>query len=201
MMAATRDFDGPEVEVPMDMIFELQNCNARDSGRPSAQAIYELLRSAILNGELATGCRLTPTRHSAKRFGLSRSTMVAIYERLGTDELIEPRRGSGTYVSFRRPGHDPPPIDQPWFLPRPGWSDLWNEGLDPGLGARCRPIRATRSSFGPDSSIRNYFRSTGSGEAWRRRFGRWSDRLPSTDRMSAFRATMACGARSQIMSH
>ncbi len=91
----------------MDMIFELPNCNPRDSGRPSAQAIYELLRSAILNGELATGCRLPPTRHSAKRFGLSRSTMVAIYERLGTDELIEPRRGSGTYVSFRRPGHDP----------------------------------------------------------------------------------------------
>ena len=77
------------------MIFELPNCNPVNAGRPTAQAIYELLRSAVLNGELAPGRRLPPTRLSAQLFGLSRSTMVAIYERLCTEELTESRRGSG----------------------------------------------------------------------------------------------------------
>ncbi len=88
----------------MDIIFELPNCNPDDARPPSAQAAYELLRSAILNGELGVGCRLPPTRQCGKRFGLSRSTMVSIYERLSAEDLIESRRGSGTFVSSRSHG-------------------------------------------------------------------------------------------------
>lgn len=104
------------------MIFELPNCNPVNAGRPTAQAIYELLRSAILNGELPPGRRLPPTRDSAQRFGLSRSTMVAVYDRLCTEELIESRHGSGTYVSFRRPSFQPasgqsaPASPPPWLI-------------------------------------------------------------------------------------
>lgn len=85
----------------MELIFELPPYSPAKAERPSAQAIYELLRSAIVNGELAAGCRLPPTRLAGQQFGLSRSTMVAIYERLTAEDLIEARRGSGTFISFR----------------------------------------------------------------------------------------------------
>jgi GntR family transcriptional regulator/MocR family aminotransferase len=104
----------------MNMIFELPNCNPANAGRPTAQAIYELLRSAILNGELGSGCRLPPTRLSGRQFGLSRSTMVSIYERLCAEDLIETRRGSGTYVSFRPLGLQPAANRSAKTLP-PAW--------------------------------------------------------------------------------
>lgn len=112
----------PEVEELMDLIFELPPYNPANAGRPSAQAIYELLRSAILNGELAAGCRLPPTRLAGQRFGLSRSTMVAIYERLAAEDLIEARRGSGTFISLRPdrvqlPGNrSAKPTPPAWFV-------------------------------------------------------------------------------------
>lgn len=118
----------------MDMIFELPNCNPTNARRPSAQAIYELLRSAILNGELGGGCRLPPTRLSGKRFGLSRSTMVSIYERLGAEDLIESRRGSGTYVSIRP--HDLHPAgDRSGKASPPAWIvHLMERKSGPSLG-------------------------------------------------------------------
>ncbi|HEU4957627.1 MAG TPA: PLP-dependent aminotransferase family protein [Sphingomicrobium sp.] len=106
----------------MDLIFELPPYIPANAGRPSAQAIYELLRSAILNGELAAGCRLPPTRLAGQRFGLSRSTMVAIYERLAAEELIDARRGSGTFISLRpdrvqNPGNrSAKPAPPAWFV-------------------------------------------------------------------------------------
>lgn len=83
----------------MDLIFELPNRIPADAKRPTAQAIYELLKTAILSGELAAGCRLPPTRAAGEQFGLSRNTMVSIYERLAAEDLIEARRGSGTFVA------------------------------------------------------------------------------------------------------
>ena len=104
----------------MELIFELPHCGPANSQRPSAQAIYELLRSAILNGEIAASCRLPPTRLAGQRFGLSRSTMVAIYERLAAEDLIEARRGSGTFVSLR-PGRPHPPGDRTAKPSPPAW--------------------------------------------------------------------------------
>ncbi|HEU0310879.1 MAG TPA: PLP-dependent aminotransferase family protein [Sphingomicrobium sp.] len=94
----------------MEPIFELPHRNRSDSNQPKAQAVYELLKSAILCGELSSGCRLPPTRTSGKRFGLSRSTMVSIYERLATEDLIEARRGSGTFVALRPDRVHPPDV-------------------------------------------------------------------------------------------
>lgn len=118
------------------MIFELPNCNPTNMGRPSAQAVYDLLRSAILNGELGSGSKLPPTRISGKRFGLSRSTMVSIYERLCAEELVEARRGSGTYVSLRlravRPSGNRTPRTSP-----PAW-------LVESIERRGEPLRGQK---------------------------------------------------------
>lgn len=61
------------------------------------------LRTAILNGLLAPGCRLPSSRELAAQLGIGRNAIVAAYEHLMSDGLIEARHGSGTYVSTHLP--------------------------------------------------------------------------------------------------
>jgi GntR family transcriptional regulator/MocR family aminotransferase len=95
----------------MDLIFELPFEHRPGSPRPTAKAVYELLKNAIIRGELAPGTRLPPTRASCGHFNLSRNTMVAIYERLATESLIVARRGAGTFVA-PQPDHDRLVVDR-----------------------------------------------------------------------------------------
>ncbi|MGH8156890.1 MAG: PLP-dependent aminotransferase family protein [Rhodanobacter sp.] len=66
-------------------------------------AIYAQLtramKAAILDGRLASGTRLPPTRVLAQELGLSRITVVAAYEQLRTEGYIQSRAGSGSFVS------------------------------------------------------------------------------------------------------
>lgn len=57
------------------------------------------LRELILRGEYRPGDRLPPERQMARGLGLSRPTMREAIRRLMELGLIEPRRGSGTYVA------------------------------------------------------------------------------------------------------
>jgi GntR family transcriptional regulator/MocR family aminotransferase len=60
---------------------------------------YEELRSASLGGRLQPGARLPATRDLAREYGLSRGTIVAAFEQLGSEGYVDGKTGSGTYVS------------------------------------------------------------------------------------------------------
>ncbi|MDE3841131.1 GntR family transcriptional regulator (plasmid) [Bacillus methanolicus] len=61
--------------------------------------VYEQIRTQILNGELAAGECLPPTRELASNLGISRNVVVEAYEQLLAEGYIEARQGSGTYVA------------------------------------------------------------------------------------------------------
>lgn len=57
------------------------------------------LRGLILAGDLSPGRRLPSSRSLAQDLDISRTTAVAVYDRLLSEGLIEARTGSGSYVS------------------------------------------------------------------------------------------------------
>lgn len=59
------------------------------------------LRTAVDRGELAQGTVLPPERTLARALAVSRSTVVAAYDRLKVEGWLDSRQGSGTWV--RRP--------------------------------------------------------------------------------------------------
>lgn len=61
--------------------------------------IYRQLRSAVLEGRLAQGDRLPPTRELARRLGVSRTTTSVAYDRLISEGFAAARIGAGTFVS------------------------------------------------------------------------------------------------------
>lgn len=71
--------------------------------------IYAQLRDAILRGRLAGGDRLPASRDLAARLDVARGTVTAAYDRLLAEELLEARRGAGTFVA---PGCVPPPAPE-----------------------------------------------------------------------------------------
>src|SRR6185437_4550152 len=60
---------------------------------------YAELRRAILDGRLIAGTRLPPTREFAAQHGLSRGTVVSVFERLEGEGYLSGRVGSGTTVN------------------------------------------------------------------------------------------------------
>src|SRR5689334_15246273 len=79
---------------PGDLLLELRG----DPGRPKALALAQDLRAAILNGRLAAGTRLPPSRVLAAELGLSRSVVVQAFTDLIVDGFLEARQGAGTHV-------------------------------------------------------------------------------------------------------
>lgn len=69
-----------------------------DKGRRAA-SVYRTIRQAIESGKLERGSKLPPSRDLAKRFALSRSTIVAAYEMLVSDGYVVSRQGSGSFVA------------------------------------------------------------------------------------------------------
>ncbi|MGH9185023.1 MAG: PLP-dependent aminotransferase family protein, partial [Acidimicrobiales bacterium] len=65
--------------------------------------IYRQLRRAILDGRLAPGERLPPTRELARRLSVSRTTVTVAYDRLTGEGFVAARVGAGTFVSTHRP--------------------------------------------------------------------------------------------------
>lgn len=72
-----------------------------------ALRVRDGLRAAILDGLLAPGYRLPSSRELSVELGIGRNAIVAAYEHLMSDGLIEARHGAGTYVSTRLPS---PPV-------------------------------------------------------------------------------------------
>ncbi|GAB2986271.1 hypothetical protein GCM10017788_08320 [Amycolatopsis acidiphila] len=61
--------------------------------------IYRELLDAILDGRLAAGERLPPTRELAGTLDVSRNTVAAAYERLVAEGFLVGRVGAGTFVT------------------------------------------------------------------------------------------------------
>lgn len=77
--------------------------------------LYAELRSAVLEGRLGPGARLPASRDFARQHGLSRGTVVSVFERLQAEGYLCCRVGSGTWVNGRVPaGH---PVRQELLAP------------------------------------------------------------------------------------
>src|ERR1700722_7473640 len=87
----------------MEPLFEIDLDPVAKGSRDSSQSLYRQLKAAILDGRLAAGAKLPPTRRSAAFFGTSRNTAVEVYERLLNEGYVVSRHGSGTYVADRVP--------------------------------------------------------------------------------------------------
>lgn len=71
----------------------------RDNGASVSRGLCASLRELILSGGLHAGERLPATRTLAADLGVSRTTVVDVYERLAAEGLIESRVGAGSFVS------------------------------------------------------------------------------------------------------
>lgn len=63
-----------------------------------AERVYENLFHAIVEGKIAVGSRLPSENDLATLFDVSRPIVRQALDRLREDQLVESRRGSGTYV-------------------------------------------------------------------------------------------------------
>src|SRR6266481_7370558 len=66
---------------------------------PLYHRLSSALETAMERGEVSPGTLLPPERVLAARIGVSRSTVVAAYERLREAGLVERRQGSGTRIA------------------------------------------------------------------------------------------------------
>ena len=83
-------------------LFEVQlNLPAKGS-RLATETLYRELRAAMIDGRLLVGTQLPPARKSEAFFGVSRNTVVQVYEKLANEGYVKTRHGSGTYVAKRR---------------------------------------------------------------------------------------------------
>jgi DNA-binding transcriptional MocR family regulator len=75
-----------------------------DGADPLNEQLADALTGAIEIGMLPPGTRLPAERELARELGLSRTTIVAAYDRLRLAGLARSRQGSGTRIATRRPG-------------------------------------------------------------------------------------------------
>lgn len=94
---------------------------------PLHRQIAEWIREKISNGKWPLGFRLPPQRLLAQALGVNRSTVVAAYDEITAEGLIEGRGGSGTKV-----------VHNTWNLlaaaPPPDWNAYMSSGVhEPNL--------------------------------------------------------------------
>lgn len=106
-------------------VFELQIDKPAKGERNAASMLYRQLREAMRDGRLPAGTQLPPSRRSRGIFGVSRNTVVAIYERLWHEGHVVMRRGSGTYVSERLPRPPASRAASRVKAPYPLLNDFW----------------------------------------------------------------------------
>jgi DNA-binding transcriptional MocR family regulator len=79
-----------------------------DGPGPLHRKLSDALRSAVDHGRIPGGTRLPSERELAQRLAVSRSTVVAAYDTLRSEGLVESRQGSGTRVRLRPSGERAP---------------------------------------------------------------------------------------------
>jgi GntR family transcriptional regulator/MocR family aminotransferase len=71
----------------------------RTLGKSITTQVYGAVRQLITSGHLPAGKRLPSSRTLARELDISRTTAMAVFERLASEDLIVSRTGSGSYVS------------------------------------------------------------------------------------------------------
>ncbi len=77
--------------------------NARPRNQTLTRWLYDQLRSAISQGRLRPEARLPSSRDFARQYGLSRGTVVNVFERLQAEGYLSSRVGAGTLVNRIEP--------------------------------------------------------------------------------------------------
>ncbi|HKT28136.1 PLP-dependent aminotransferase family protein [Dyella sp.] len=70
-----------------------------DGQGPLYDQLTRALKASILDGRIAAGTQLPPTRELAHELEISRTTVLAAYEQLRAEGYIDGRVGSGSFVS------------------------------------------------------------------------------------------------------
>lgn len=78
----------------------------RPQGATLLRWLYDGIRTAIIEGRLASGARLPSTRSIARQYRLARGTVVAAFDHLIAEGYLEGAVGNGTFV--RRMTPEPP---------------------------------------------------------------------------------------------
>jgi len=120
----------------------------RASHQPVSTQLCVQLREMILTGGFDAGARLPATRTLAGDLGVSRTTIVEVFERLTAEGLVESQIGSGTFVSAVV-GDRPQPrfakLDMPLAAPlAPRLSDVMHDAVQ-RFGERRRLPHAPRA--------------------------------------------------------
>src|SRR6266699_524059 len=80
--------------------FEL-SLHHRSERQTLANWLYSELRAAILDGRLKAGVKLPASRDFARRYHISRGTVVSAFERLQDEGYLSSRVGVGTRVNSK----------------------------------------------------------------------------------------------------
>jgi GntR family transcriptional regulator/MocR family aminotransferase len=131
-------------------LFEVQlNLPAKGS-RLATATLYRELKAAMIDGRLLVGTQLPPARKSEAFFGVSRNTVVQVYEKLANEGYVKTRHGSGTFVAERRSVPTPGRERAREILPDHRLSSFW---MDPGISSAMgfwrdepKPASGTRHS-------------------------------------------------------
>ncbi len=89
----------------------------RTLAEPLAEQLTARIRAAILAGDMAPGEALPPSRALATGIGVSRTVVVAAYERLVGEGFLESRQGAGTRVVPELPVGAAPALHAPAAAP------------------------------------------------------------------------------------
>lgn len=111
-----------------------------DGRGPLYDQLTRALKASILDGRIAAGTQLPPTRELAEELQLSRTTVLAAYEQLRAEGFIDGRVGSGSYVSHLQAR--PAPHHGRTSLPPPSrYAERAREVRDWSIGRLHRGVR------------------------------------------------------------
>jgi GntR family transcriptional regulator / MocR family aminotransferase len=110
-----------------------------DPALPRRTAIERALRDAIVDGRLTPGAHLPSSRGLAAELGVARGTVVAAFEQLRSEGLLDAHQGTATRVAHVPPRPRPPALRRPPAIVRADFA-----GGDPDVS--LFPRRAWRKS-------------------------------------------------------
>ena len=76
-----------------------------NSGMPIYRQLFQQLRQRIASGQLAQDEKLPSARDLSAELKINFLTVAKVYQLLEGEGLTETRRGLGTFVTGKRPGH------------------------------------------------------------------------------------------------
>lgn len=117
-----------------------------DSGDRAAR-LYQQVLDAVLDGRLAPGERVPPSRELAAQVGVSRGTVTTAYDRLVAEGFLETRVGAGTFVAAAAAAPRTRKAPSGEVQPRAVWSRL------PPPVPDAAPLEFDFSVGGPDTSL------------------------------------------------